>query len=231
VDAERRGSLRDGSQLVVRRITPDDAPALTEGFASLSEESRRLRFLSAKPRLTSKELRYFTEVDGHDHEALVAVDPASGHGVGIARFVRDREVPTRADVAVTVADEWQQRGVATLLLECLADRARAEGITHYTALVSGENDRVHQLLEHMGIPVRIGNGAGGVGEYEIRIPSRGVGEQLVSALRGAAAGRLPPPASLLGLLRTLVPLRVAPVRPRGHRRPDPEAPGAEAEDR
>jgi hypothetical protein len=121
--------------------------------------------------------------------------------------------------------------VATLLLECLADRARAEGITHYTALVSGENEGMHQLLEHMGIPVRIGDGPGGVGEYEIRVPSRGVGEQLVSALRGAAAGRLPPPASLLGLLRTLVPLRLPPVRARGHRRPNAEAPGEQTEDR
>src|SRR5581483_8378240 len=98
-------------------LTPSDAPVLAEGFARLSAESRRLRFLTAKPTLSPSELRYLTEVDGHDHEALGAVDPVSHRGVAVARFVRDDQEPTRAEAAITVADDWQRRGVGKLLLD------------------------------------------------------------------------------------------------------------------
>jgi GNAT superfamily N-acetyltransferase len=173
-----------------------------------------------KPRLSAAELRYFTEVDGHHHEALGAVDPRTGDGVGVARFVRDREDPSRAEVAVTVADDWQHRGVATLLLDQLTERARTEGVTHYTALVSAENRAMHHLLEHLGTPVRVGDAGAGAGEYEIKIPPRGIGDQLVGALRGAAAGRLAPPPPVLRLLRGLVPFRMT----AGHRRDRPSQP-------
>jgi GNAT superfamily N-acetyltransferase len=201
--------------LIIRRITPADAPALAEAFATLSEESRRLRFMTSKPRLTAGELRYFTDVDGHDHEALAAVDPETGAGVGIARFVRDPEDPTRAEVAVTVADQWQHRGVATLLLDRLGERARAEGVRRYTALVSADNGAMLQLLGRLGAPVRVSAPSGPAAEYEIALGPRGLGEQLVGALRNAAAGRLAPPPGFVQLLRGLVPLPLT----GGRRRP------------
>lgn len=212
MDPEWRASLPDGSALLIRRITPKDAPALLAGFAELSEESRRLRFLTAKPRLTRAELRYFTEVDGHDHEALAAIDERTGDGVGIARFVRDPADPRRAEVAVTVADEWQRRGVGTLLLDCLGQRARQENIASYTALVSSENQAMHHLLTQVGVAVRAQGSNGDAVEYEIALPPRGVGEQLAAALRGAAAGRLDPPPGVLRLLRKMVPFRTGPDR-------------------
>jgi RimJ/RimL family protein N-acetyltransferase len=203
----RRAFLPDGTALMIRRISSEDAPALANGFAGLSEESRRLRFLAPKPTLSASELRYFTEVDGHDHEALAALDPAAGEGVGIARFVRDRDDPTKAEVAVTIADDWQHRGVATLLLGHLTDRARAEGIERYTALVSSENRPMRQLLERLGAPIRISGAGGSAAEYEIELARVGLGEQLMEALRSAAAGSLSPPPPLLRLLRALVPFR------------------------
>ncbi len=229
VDPARPALLPDGRSLSIRRITPADAPALADAFATLSEESRRLRFLTAKPRLTTAELRYFTDVDGHHHEALAAIDPETGEGVGIARFVRDREDPSRAEVAVTVADEWQHRGVATLLLDRLGERARAEGVHRYTALVSAENTAMHRLLEHLGVPVRITAPTGPAAEYEIELAAGGLGEQLMGALRSAAAGRLAPPPAFTRLLRGLVPLHLAGGRrgTRGPGRPrrDPMGPG------
>lgn len=216
VDPVRPAFLPDGRTLSIRRITAADAPALADGFASLSEESRRLRFLAAKPRLSAAELRYFTDVDGHDHEALAAIDPDTGEGVGIARFVRDREDPHRAEVAVTVADDWQHQGVATLLLDRLGERARAEGVRRYTALVSAENEGMHRLLEHLGVPVRTTAPAGPAAEYEIELAAGGLGEQLMGALRSAAAGRLAPPPAFTRLLRGLVPVRL----PGGRRSPD-----------
>ena len=139
--------LRDGSEVTIRKLTPRDAPVLAEAFERLSPQSRDLRFLSAKPRLSSNDLQYLTDVDGHLHEALGAVDKATGRGVGVARFVRlDADAPV-AEVAVTVVDDWQRRGLGTLLLERLSERARAEGIERYTALVSGENRAIVGLLD------------------------------------------------------------------------------------
>ena len=205
----RQVALPDGTALVIRRINPADAPALAEGFAGLSEESRRLRFLAPKPSLSAGELRYFTQVDGHHHEALAAIDPSTGDGVGIARFVRDPGDPKRAEVAVTIADDWQHRGVATLLLARLTDRARDEGIERYTALVSSENRPMRQLLEGLGAPMGVTGAGGPAPEYEIQLAHAGLGEQLMAALRSAAAGSLSPPPALLRRLRALVPFRFA----------------------
>jgi RimJ/RimL family protein N-acetyltransferase len=217
VAAEGPATLSDGTPLVIRRIVPEDAPALAEGFALLSEESRRLRFLSPKPRLSSAELAYFTTVDGHRHEALVAIDPETGDGVGVARFVRDEADPRRAEVAVTVADDWQHRGVATLLLDRLNDRAREEGVARFTALVAADNQAMHALLEHLGSTLRLNPVGGEAGEYEVELGRTGAGEQLLGALRAAASGHLLPPPSVLSALRALVPIRREYLRRRAGR--------------
>jgi GNAT superfamily N-acetyltransferase len=198
-------TLRDGSRVLVGRVTADDAPTLAEGFARLSEESRRLRFLTSKPNLTQAELRYLTEVDGHNHEALGAIEPETGRGVGIARYVRDANNPTRAEAAVTVADEWQRRGVGKLLLERLTDRARAEGITHFTALVASDNTGMKALVKRLGYPVQITHIRGGTFLYEVELGGPGLGGQLEQALRAAASGHFQLPPRLRQLLRSLVP--------------------------
>jgi GNAT superfamily N-acetyltransferase len=138
--------LRDGSNVVIRPVGSADAPLLADGFARLSPESRRLRFLRRKDALTPAELRYFTDVDHHDHEALGALDHTGGRGVGIARYVRDTGDPHSAEIAVTVVDDWQGRGLGTELLAQLSGRARAEGIRRFTALVSADNRVVAALL-------------------------------------------------------------------------------------
>ena len=139
-------ALRDGSAVLIRQVHSADAPLLADGFARLSPESRRLRFLRRKNELTPAELRYFTDVDHHDHEALGALDHAGGRGVGIARYVRDAGDPQSAEIAVTVVDDWQGRGLGTELLAQLSGRARAEGIRRFTALVSADNAAMAALL-------------------------------------------------------------------------------------
>jgi GNAT superfamily N-acetyltransferase len=201
-------TLRDGSRVLVGRVTPHDAPTLAEGFARLSEESRRLRFLTSKPNLTKAELRYLTEVDGHNHEALGAIDPGTGRGVGIARFVRDTHNPTRAEAAVTVADDWQRRGLGKLLLGRLTERARAEGITHFTALVASDNAGVKALVKELGYPVQITHIRGGTFLYEVELGEPGLGGQLEQALRAAASGHFQVPPRVRQLLRAIVPIHL-----------------------
>lgn len=197
--------LRDGSSVRLRRVTPQDAPLLAEGFARLSEESRRLRFLTAKPELSRAELDYLTHVDGRNHEALVAIDPATGDGVGVARWVRDFEDPTRAEVAVTVADEWQGRGMGAALLEQLSERARQEGINTFTALVASDNVNMQRLLDRLEAPVHGIRPLGEAAEYEIELGPRGLATRLHDALRAAAEGIWRPPPRLWEALRELVP--------------------------
>src|ERR1700735_618848 len=74
-------TLRDGSKVLIRQVQSTDAPLLTDGFARLSPRSRQLRFLTGKKELSGAELRYFTDVDHHDHEALGALNHADGRGV------------------------------------------------------------------------------------------------------------------------------------------------------
>jgi GNAT superfamily N-acetyltransferase len=88
-----------------------------------------MRFLMTKKQLSPAELRYFTDVDHHDHEALGALN-ADGRGVGIARYIRDAGDPHAAEITITIIDDWHGRGLGTGLLTRLSARARArsEGI-------------------------------------------------------------------------------------------------------
>lgn len=196
--------LRDGSRILVRPIHRDDAPLLAEGFSRLSAESRRLRFLSDKPRLTPAELRYFTQVDHHDHEAIGARDAADGRGVGVARFIRDPEHPDVAEIAVAVVDEWQHRGVATELVRRLFLRAREEGVHRFTALVADDNDGVVALLRELGGVMRyVGHEAGAV-SYEITPAQEGLGAELQRLLRAFGRGQLRVPRPIHDALGDLV---------------------------
>jgi RimJ/RimL family protein N-acetyltransferase len=142
--------LRDGSEVLIRPVETADAPLLADGFARLSARSRQMRFLRTKNELSPAELRYFTEIDHHDHEALGAVDRVNGRGVGVARYVRSAEDAQSAEVAVTVVDEWQGRGLGIELVAQLAERARAEGIRRFTALVAADNVAVAGVARSVG---------------------------------------------------------------------------------
>ena len=186
--AEQTVRLRDGQELGIRPIQPDDKPLLVDGFQRLSERSRRRRFLTPASELTPEDLAYLTEVDHKRHEALVAIDPFEGRLVGVARYVRvpgDRE---SAEVAVAVVDDWQRRGVATALMNALSERARENGILRFTALVSPENTVVVDALQGAGAE-RTAADQDEV-EFTFEVPAEGVGERMRAALRAAGAGQL-----------------------------------------
>lgn len=114
-------------------------------------------------------LRALADVDHHDHEAPVAFDDHSGKALGIARYVREPERTDTAEIAVTVIDDWQGRGLGTPLLEALGVRARTDGISPFTALMLRENHEMRRLLEHFG-QVRIVEQERGTVEVEVPIP-------------------------------------------------------------
>jgi GNAT superfamily N-acetyltransferase len=171
----------------IRPIRPADAGLISDGFARLSEESRRLRFLGPKSTLSDAELRYFTDVDHHDHEALIAVSRLSGRGLGVARFIRLADDPTTADVAVVVADEWQRLGLGSALTARLVDRARCEGIARFSALLALDNEGARRLLRRTRTAIRFIGRDGGTLAYEIDLTP--VGTEPTRAIRRAAYAR------------------------------------------
>jgi GNAT superfamily N-acetyltransferase len=140
--------LANGRRIEIRPIGPGDRNALAQGFERLGSESRYLRFFGSVDHLSEDQLTYLTEVDHHDHEALVALDLDTRDGVGVARFVKTADEV--AEPAVAVADDWQRSGVGTGLLEALAQRAREEGVRTFAAYALADNAAVIALLAHLG---------------------------------------------------------------------------------
>jgi RimJ/RimL family protein N-acetyltransferase len=155
-------SLTSPVQLEIRPIEPSDKAAIVAAVEQSSADAIYHRFLNPHGRLTAAELRYFTEVDHRDHDALIAVDPATGIGVGVARYVRDLKRRDSAEIAVSVLETWQGRGVGKALLRGLADRARAENVSRFTALMLADNRPMRRLLEYLGEPVTLATGSGTV---------------------------------------------------------------------
>jgi GNAT superfamily N-acetyltransferase len=151
-----------GDLVDIRPIEPGDKAALEAAVDESSAEAIYRRFLNPHGRLTASELQYLTEVDHRDHEALMAVDPGSGRGVGVARYVRDHERGDSAEIAVAVLESWQGRGVGKALLRRLAERARDEGISEFTALMLADNEPMRALFATLGEPRRLSAGAGAV---------------------------------------------------------------------
>jgi RimJ/RimL family protein N-acetyltransferase len=173
----------------VRPIEAEDKEAIVKAFDRLSDDSRYMRFLTSVDQLGEAELRYLTEVDHRDHEALVAIDPRTGEGVGVARYVRDRDDHRNTEIAFAVADDWQRQGVGTELLHRLADRARDGGVSRFTALMLADNTAMRHVLGDLGAVRVVDRAQGGV-ELSVDVPKRGLGSTLPAWLRSAARGAL-----------------------------------------
>ncbi len=147
-------TLEDGRSLRLRWLKPSDTELLRDGFARLSMASRLTRFFAPLHELSDESLRHLTRVDGLDHAALVAVSgpdvDAREKGFGIARFVRFGEDPASAELAVTVTDEAQGRGLGRRLVETLAVAARERGVQTFAMNVLWSSARVHRILRRLG---------------------------------------------------------------------------------
>ena len=171
--------LADGTIIVVLPVGPgvyDHAllrHELLAHFTELSEESRYRRFLAAMPQLSPSMLhRLVDSVDDVNHVALfaqtlppgaehpVSRQPLVGTPVGIARFIRDPERPAAAEIAVTVLDDWQHRGIGGMLTRALAQAALRRGIDTFVGDVLSTNAAAFALLGHAGPVTRSPVGAG-----------------------------------------------------------------------
>jgi GNAT superfamily N-acetyltransferase len=129
--------------ITIRALRNGEASAVQAVFDRLGPRSRLLRFGGAKNVLMPSDLEQLARIDAN-HHAVVAV--ADGEPIGIARLVRDGDT---AEVAFAVADEWQGKGVGTVLVDRLTADARAAGITRFVATVSESNPRSLALLRRI----------------------------------------------------------------------------------
>lgn len=183
------GVLDDGTRVRLRPIRPDDKNRLAVGLAMLSPESRYLRFFRNVDHFTDDQLRYLTEVDFVDHFAWMADLPdAPGEpGIGVARWIRLKDAPEEAEAAVTVADEFQGRGVGTALLWVLARSAFERGVEAFRVAVMGENHPMLHVLSASG--ARRGEWESGVVEFVVPLTGDLLGEPPTRiVLKAVAAG-------------------------------------------
>jgi acetate---CoA ligase (ADP-forming) len=174
-DEARDTILRDGSSILVREATPADEPALLAFLEGLDEETRRLRFATLRPNLEDRAHRWAVPERPGD-VSLVAETGGGPDGSGttiIGNGTYDRTGPDGAEVAFTVAEEHQGRGVATLLLEELARRANEAGVTTFYAEVLPENAPMLGAFRASGFPLRV---HADIGEISVEFPTELTGE-------------------------------------------------------
>ena len=161
-------TLKNGITVRVRPIRAGDKDALSDALDHLSPASVHARFLGAKTRFSASELRYLTEVDGHDHVALVAelaTEPGTIAGVG--RWVRLPEAPQTAEFAIVVGDALQGQGLGSILADDLVAIAKAHGITRFTATALSENAAIARIMARLSDHLERHHSGLGVSELSI----------------------------------------------------------------
>jgi L-amino acid N-acyltransferase YncA len=152
-------TLADGAVIEIRPLERDDRQGLAAGARRLSARSRYLRFASPIDHLTERELDWLTDLEHHSREALLAIDPATGDGIAVARYIELGEEPGILDTAVTVNDAWQNRGLGSHLLARLIARARQEGHHAMRATILAENAASLAMVRSAGFQPRARDGA------------------------------------------------------------------------
>ena len=167
-------TLDDGVEVPTRQIAPGDAAALQRFHLGLSDYSVYLRHVHALPRLSDTQLRYFTQLDGVQRFAIVALDPANpAEIIAVVRY-EGSTGSDRAEYAAIVTDAWQGKGLGKALTRDLISAARRRGIRCLYATVLPENVRMLSLLRDLGMPETM-RFVDGVAEIEVDLTATSTG--------------------------------------------------------
>jgi GNAT superfamily N-acetyltransferase len=191
-DYRETALLRDGRPVTLRLLRATDKELLRRGFERLSPESRYRRFFAAKRSLSDSELAYLTELDGLNHFAIAAVvngPDGVEDGLGIARFVRSKADARVAEAAVTVVDDWQNKGLGTLLLLRLVAAARERGIERFESSALADNAALRDVLTPLGPAVSLRR-TGDELVVAVELPALPSDAVLDARARGAAHQRI-----------------------------------------
>ena len=144
--------LKDGTPVRIRLVRPTDKACIQSGFQRLTEKSRYQRFLSFRPQLTSDQLKFLTEIDNIRHLAIGAADmsQADRPGIAIARYIQIQDEPDVAEVAITVIDAYQNKGLGGKLTEMIMQLARQNGFHKLGGYVLENNIRMLSIFRRLG---------------------------------------------------------------------------------
>jgi acyl-CoA hydrolase/GNAT superfamily N-acetyltransferase len=166
---EKTVALKDGSQVFVRPIRPDDEPMMKEMFYSFSERTRYLRFHGPMKAFPHNRLQVFCNVDYNEEMALIGLvgDPGEEDVIAIGAYNLDA-ADNSAEVAFSVRDDWQNKGLGTALFDHLVEIGRERGIEVFRAEVLPENVPMINVFSHSNCHVTTSN-EGGVVHVTIRL--------------------------------------------------------------
>lgn len=151
-------TLKNGLEVTVRAIRPDDRDAFLAAFKELEERTVYLRFFGPKPAISHRELNDATDVDFVRTIALVTCiqDGAEEKIIGGGRYIAfgNADPPHRAEVAFTVEEDYHGLGIASMMLRHLSGIAREKGITEFHAEVLPENKGMLAVFNRSGFPIK-----------------------------------------------------------------------------
>lgn len=151
-----RTELADGTEIGFRYGRPSDRDALISAFDRLSARSRYLRFFQRMQQMPAALIERLIDVDQTDRVAVVAFlvgDPDTL--IGVVRYIRYSEQPDRADVALTVLDDYQGEGLASHMYDLLTSIATSRQIATFTADVLRENTPMLRFFRARGGQVKV----------------------------------------------------------------------------
>ena len=153
-ELESRNELRDGTEVFLRPIRPEDEPMMKDMFYSFSQQTVYLRFHHTLKALPHNRLQVFCNVDYDTEIALIALvgEPSEEEVVGTARYMTDAAKES-AELAFVVRDDWQRKGLGTILFNRLIETAKNEGIRHFTADVLVENSGMLKIFHRSGMDI------------------------------------------------------------------------------
>lgn len=135
-------------------VLPENRKNISEGLRYMSPESIRYRFLGSKKEFTEKELEYLTVLDGWNHYAMGILERNEPkRGVAIIRLVRSSENPSEAEVAITIIDDYQRKGLGTFLMNLMLLAAKERNIDQLSFTFLPQNEGIVNLIEKLGPPV------------------------------------------------------------------------------
>jgi RimJ/RimL family protein N-acetyltransferase len=146
--------LKDGTEVTVCAIRPEDGPSILEAFSKLDSESIYRRFFSPKKELSPSELKQLTTVDFDRVVALVvtAKTPDGEAVIAGGRYAAESgDRPQFAELAFLTADTHQGRGIASLLLRHLVKLGRDAGLSRFEADVLAENESMMKVFRRSGL--------------------------------------------------------------------------------
>ena len=188
--------LRDGTKVLIRPLRSTDRDDLVHGFEKLSFGSRRFRFLSPIHKLSRHQLSSLIDVDQLKHVAIGIKDISrlGKPGIAVGRFVRLDEEPGTAEFAVTVIDEYQNRGLGTLLIGLLVKAARERGVEVLRGYLLDDNLAMIRLLERFGAAVKRESGNVLQTDLPVDPSSPAVKSALTAINNGKRSFNLPDPS-------------------------------------